>query len=133
LRINQRRTMETVESGEWHALIRNCFKRSSFPQVNQKVVKWICRKKIATEEGERLLHDLPDGLPTVTNCAYHDGGEDRTIPYWAWTVFGVGVATLVFGAVLVILPLPSRRKPGTGGYEMVVYLFLFYNVNFFVS
>jgi len=50
---------ETVESGQWHALIRNCFETRGFRQVDRKVVKWICRKKISTEEG--LLKDSIGG------------------------------------------------------------------------
>jgi len=76
------------------------------------------------ERNERVVYKQYAGLPKITNCANNDGGkEDRTIPYWAWTVFGVGLAGLVIGAVLVIAAAAiacRRKRPGTGGYEMVV-------------
>ena len=48
---------EIVEAGQWKDLIKCCFESSSFPQVDRKVVKWICRKKISTEGEGGLLNN----------------------------------------------------------------------------
>ena len=71
---------ETVESGQWHALIRNCFEIRGFRQVDQKVVKWICRKKILTEEGlsiEGEREDLVNNLLLfLCKQIFQDGDVD---------------------------------------------------------